>query len=110
MLSRLEVLELIDTVQDIGHEFFEEDPRGHADLAAEPSGHGLSQFLDVCVIAGRGDSLRGLGVLLEDVADLAADLAEPFEVKARQSDLHGPWVIEAGLGLEIDVQSLSQGF
>ena len=51
----------------------------------------------------------GLGVLLENVADLAADLAEPIEVEARQADLDCPGVVEAGVGLKIDVQPLGQG-
>ncbi len=110
MLPRLEFRELIDAIQDVGHEFFEEDPWGHADLAAQPSGHGLGQVADVVGVAGRGDPLRGLGMLLEDVADLAADLAKPIEVEARQPNLHGARVVEAGLGLKIDVQPLGQGF
>ena len=108
MLPRVEVGELIHTVQDIGHQLFQEDPRCDADFAAQFAGDGLGQIPNVAVVAARSNPIGSLGVLLKDVADLAPDLAEPFEVESGQADLRGAGIVEPGVGLEIDVQPLSQ--
>ncbi len=47
-------------------------------------------------------------MLAVDVADLAADESEPFQGERRESDLHGPRVIETGVGLEVDLEALGE--
>ena len=49
-------------------------------------------------------------MLTVDVADLAAYEVESFESERRESDLHGPGVIEAVVGLEVDLETLGERF
>ena len=63
MLARVEVGELVDAVQHVGHELLEEDPRRDPDLAAELPRHGVGQVADIIVAAQVGDSLGCMGML-----------------------------------------------
>ena len=47
-------------------------------------------------------------MLAVDVADLAADESEPFQGERGESDLHGPRVVETGVRLEVDVETLGE--
>ena len=106
MLPGIEVRELVHAVQNVGHEFLRGRSAGPR-RPCRPAGRSRPRpTREVVVVAGRGDSLRGLGMLLEDVADLATNLAEPIEVEPGQADLDRPGIVKAGVGLEIDMQSL----
>ena len=50
MGTRVEILELVDPVQDIGNKLLEEDTGRHPDLAAQLPRHGVGQLRDVIVI------------------------------------------------------------
>ena len=47
-------------------------------------------------------------MLTVDVADLAADESEPFQGERGEPDLHGPRVVESGVRLEVDVETLGE--
>ncbi len=47
-------------------------------------------------------------MLSVDVSDPAADESEPFQGERGESDLHSPWVVEPGVRLEVDVETLSE--
>ena len=47
MQARVEIGELVDPVQHVADQLLEEDPRRHADLAAQLPRHGAGQLGDI---------------------------------------------------------------
>ena len=47
-------------------------------------------------------------MLAVDVSDLGANKTEPLQSKRRQSDLHGPRVVEPRVGLKVYKQTLGE--
>src|SRR5680860_1788602 len=58
VLSRIEVLELVDSVKHITHQFLEEYPRGDSHATAERAGHSCRKFVHVRVADHRLDPVR----------------------------------------------------
>src|SRR5213594_4392790 len=58
MFRWVEVVKLIDAVQNIGNQFFEEQPRRNTDLAAQFAGDGASKNIDVFVGSKAAHSIR----------------------------------------------------
>ena len=83
MLSRVEVLELVNPVQHIGHQFLEKHTRCNANFPAEFPRHRVGQVTDVGIVTPLGDTRRCWRMLHEDGADFAADQAQPVKVKRR---------------------------
>ena len=59
MLARIEIGELVDSVEHIAHEFFQEQTRNDPDAAAEPAGHRLGQLRDVSVVNNGSNTSDG---------------------------------------------------
>jgi hypothetical protein len=59
VLSRVEVLELIYPVQDIGDEFLEKNARCNAHFPPEFPRHRVGQVTDIGVITPLGNTHRG---------------------------------------------------
>ena len=58
MLARVEVLELVDPVQDVGDQLLQEHPGRDADLAAERPGDRIGEVGDVGVVDEARDPVR----------------------------------------------------
>jgi hypothetical protein len=105
---RVEIGELVDAVQQVGHQLLEEQPRRHADLAAQLARHRPRQRVDAGVVRELADAgaVRGVGGV--HVADLLAHLDQALVGEGGQAHLHRPQVVEARLRLEVHVQALRQ--
>src|SRR2546428_9624803 len=97
MLSRVEVLELVNPVQHIGDEFLEKNARCNANFAAEFPRHSVCQVTDIDIVTPLGDTRRCWRMLHEDVADFVADQAQPVKVESWEANLYGARIIEADL-------------
>src|SRR5262245_25212863 len=110
VLSRVEVLKLINPVQHIGDEFLEEDAWCNANFPAEFPRHSVCQVTDIDIVTPLGNTHRCWHMLHEEVASFVADQAQPVKIKSRKTNLHGARIIETNLRLKIDMQTLGQGF
>ena len=57
--ARVEVLELVDAVEDVGDQLAQKQARRDADLAAERAGDGAGQLVEVGVVDERGQPRQG---------------------------------------------------
>ena len=78
----VEVAELVDAVEDVADELAQEDPRGDAHFAAQPTGHGRGQRGEVGVVDDGPDPARVGGAARVEVPHPGSDLDEPIEVEA----------------------------
>jgi hypothetical protein len=97
VLSRVEILELINPVQDIGDEFLEKNAWCNANFPPEFPRHCVGQVTDVGIVTPLGNTRRGWRMLHENSADFVADKAQPVKVESRETHLHGTRIIEADL-------------
>ncbi len=104
----VEVGELVDPVEHVCDQLAQEQPRRDADLAAELAGDGTGQLVDVGVVDRGRDPLGMPGLPGVQVADGAAQLAEPGEVEPGQPQLHRARGVEARIGGEVGGQPLGE--
>ena len=97
MLSRVEVLELVNPVQDIGDEFLEKNARCNANFPPEFPRHRVCQVTDIGIVTPLGNPHHSRRMLHENSADFVADEAQPVKVESRETHLHGTRIIEADL-------------
>jgi len=97
MLSRMEILELINPVQHVGDQFLEKNAWCNANFPAEFPRHSLGQVTDVGIITPLGNTRRCWRMLHEDRADFVPDQAQPVKVESRETNLHGARIIETNL-------------
>jgi len=60
------------------------------------------------VVDQRTDPVAGNGTVGIDLPHLASDFEQRVVAEGRQTHLHRPWVVEARVSTEIDMQSLRQ--
>ena len=82
MKTRVEIGELVDSVQNVADQLLEKNPRRHPDLASQLPGDRTGQVRDIPVITQTLDTLRAAGVLAIDIANFAADQPSRSRVNA----------------------------
>ena len=76
VLSRIEVVELVDSIEDVTNKLLEEDARCDPDLAAERTSHSRGERRDVVVIDEVTDAVRSFAAACIEVADGGSDLMQ----------------------------------
>ena len=77
----VEVAELVDAVEDVADKLAQENPRGDAHFAPQPTGHGRGQRGEVGVVDDGPDPARVGGSARVEVPHPGADLDESIEVE-----------------------------
>src|SRR5690606_18884350 len=106
--TRIEVGVQLDTVEDVADELLDVHAGGDADLGAQVAGDGSGEGAQVEVVDDATDPVGVVETVGEQVSHFHADLDERVEGEAREADLHGPRVVEAGVGGEVGVETLGQ--
>ena len=103
MRAGIEIGELVDAVEDVPDEFFEEQPRGDANLAPQRARNGGGEIADIRLVTSGGDPVERFRLRRVNIPHLHAHLDEPVEIESRQFDLRSTRVVESGIGLEVGV-------
>jgi DNA-binding YbaB/EbfC family protein len=94
----IEVFMQIDTIQNVGDEFLQEQARRHADLAAQAARHGAGECVEVAVVHDTAQP-RLVGLTFDvDVANTPSYGQQGGMVERGQADLNRTGVVEATVG------------
>src|ERR1035438_8045811 len=103
MLSRVEVLKLVNPVQNVRDQLLEKQARGNAHLASELPRYSSCQADDEFISGQVPHPIRGRTVREVEVTHLDPNLDQAGLIERWQSKLDRSWVVKPCVRLEIHV-------
>ena len=98
----------INPVQNVAHQFLQEQPGCQSHVSAQAPGERFGQQLQVGVVSDRVDAPGVRDTVRIEVPDFPPDLNQLTQIEVPEAHLGRPGTVKAGIGPEVHMQALRQ--